>query len=134
VGAGSVWVAESLKGTVVRVNPDTGAIEQPIPLLRGNPTDVAFGQGYVWVTDFSDDSVIRIDPRSNLATTIPDVGNGPSGIWAGSEGIWVAASLDGSVAEIEGTRVARRVHLGNFTVEDVAVSDGAVWATVHAQS
>jgi streptogramin lyase len=134
VGAGSVWVAESLKGTVVRVNPDTGAIEQSIPLLKGNPTDIAFGQGYVWVTDFSDDSVTRIDPKDNLPTSITNVGNGPSGIWAGPEGVWVATSLDGSVTEIRGTRVARKVHLGNFTVADVAVSDGAVWATVHSQS
>jgi streptogramin lyase len=131
VGAGSVWVAESLKGAVVRVNPDTGAVEQSIPLLKGDPTEVAFGQDYVWVTDFSDDSVTRIDPKDGLATTIPNVGNGPSGIWAGPEAVWVANSLDGSVAEIRGTEVAQRVVIGNFAVEGVAVSDGAVWATVH---
>jgi streptogramin lyase len=133
VGAGSVWVAESLKGAVVRVNPDTGVVEKTIPLLEGDPTDVAFGQDYAWVTNFSDDSVTRIDPEDNLPTSIPNVGNGPSGIWAGPEGIWVATSLDGSVAEIRGTGVVQRVAIGNFAVEGVAVSAGSVWATVHTR-
>jgi class 3 adenylate cyclase len=133
VGAGSVWVAESLKGVVARVNETSGAI-QPIPLLAGNPTQVAFGQGFVWATDMSDDSVFRIDPNGNGGTTIPNVGNGPEGISAGADGVWVANSLDGTVAHIRGTSVVQIVRLGDFSLEGVAQSPGAIWVSIHSQS
>ena len=41
---------------------------------------------------------------------------------------------DGSVVQIKGTQVVQRVQLGNFSVEGVAESDGAVWVTVHSKS
>ena len=127
-------MAESLKGQVARIDPDTGAVVRTIPLLSGDPTQVAFGQGSVWVTDMSDDSVFRIDPNNDLGSTIPHVGNGPEGIVAGPEGVWVANSLDGTVVQIDATGVLRRVKLGSFSVEGVALSPGAVWVTVHSQS
>jgi class 3 adenylate cyclase len=134
VGAGSVWVAESLKGVVARIDPETGAVIRTIPLLAGEPTQVAFGQDYVWVTDMSDDSVFRIDPKNDLGSTIPNVGNGPVGIVAGPEGVWVANSLDGTVVQITATGVVRLVTIGDFSVEGVTLSPGVVWATVHSQS
>ncbi len=135
VGAGSVWVAENLKGAVVRVDPVTGQIQQTIHLLRGNPEQLAFGDGYLWASNPSDDSVMRVDPRTNSGFTITSVGNGPRGIAAGPAGVWVANSLDGTAAEIEGTRVVRRVELGSaFSVDAVAETPGAVWVTVHSPS
>jgi class 3 adenylate cyclase/streptogramin lyase len=134
VGAGAVWVAESLKGQVVKFDPDTGAIVRTIPLLNGDPTQVAFGLDSVWVTDMSDDSVFRIDPKTDLGSTIPHVGDGPEGIVAGPEGVWVANSIDGTVVQIDATGVLRRVKLGDFSVEGVTLSPGAVWVTVHSQS
>lgn len=42
-GAGYVWVADSLEGTLQRVNP---ASDQPIPVeVAGFPTDVSAGEG-----------------------------------------------------------------------------------------
>jgi hypothetical protein len=135
VGAGSVWVAESLKGRVARFDPQSGKVMQTIQLLRGNPTQVAFGDGYVWVTVMSDDSVFRIDPRTNSGFTITGVGDGPEGIVAGPEGVWVANSLDGTVARIQGAKVIRRVQLGTeFSAVGVSESPGAVWATVDTRS
>src|SRR5439155_25747226 len=51
VGGGAVWVAEGLKGKVARIDPSTMRVTSEVPLLKGNPNEVAFGEGYVWVSD-----------------------------------------------------------------------------------
>jgi class 3 adenylate cyclase/streptogramin lyase len=49
VGEGSVWVANSLGSSLVRLNPETGAVEREIP-LRSAPHGVIVASGRVWVT------------------------------------------------------------------------------------
>ena len=136
VGAGAVWVAEGLKGKVARIDPNTMKVTATVPLLRGNPVQLAFGEGYVWATDPDDDSVTRIDPTVNpQGTTIPNVGNGPAGVAAGDGAAWVANRGDGTVAEIDPkTSKVTRIELGsNLSPEGVAVTPGAIWITVHAK-
>ena len=106
-----------------------------VPLLKGNPDQVAFGAGFVWVTAPEDDSVTRIDPSSNGGTTIDAVGNGPAGIAAGDGAAWVANGLDGTVAKIDprAAKVVARFVLGQgLSPGGVALTDGAVWVTVHS--
>ena len=137
VGAGSVWVAESLTGLVVRIDPQQMKVVASVPLLTGsNPDEVTFGESYVWVTETQDDAVFRIDPGTNQGTTITGVGNGPTGVAAGNGFAWVANSLDGTVAKID-PKTAKVVgtpyRLGSgLSPDGVAVTDGAVWITVHA--
>jgi streptogramin lyase len=137
VGAGSIWVAESLKGTVARIDPNRLAVVATIPLLQeANPDQIAFGAGFVWVTEPDADAVFRIDPAANQGTTIAVVGNGPAGIAVGGGSVWVANGLDGTVAKID-PRSAKVVgtpyRLGpGLSPEGVALTDGAVWVTVHA--
>jgi class 3 adenylate cyclase/DNA-binding beta-propeller fold protein YncE len=135
VGAGSVWVAESLKGKVVRIDPDTLKVTATVPILSGSPDQVTWGEGFIWVTDTDHDTVVRISPDGNSPTTIPGVGNGPTGIAAGLGYAWVANSLDGTVAKIDPrtATVTDRYRLGaGLSPDGVAVSDGAVWVTVHS--
>jgi class 3 adenylate cyclase/streptogramin lyase len=143
-GGGYVWVAESLKGAVLRVSASNTSDRVAIPLIqtssggKPHPEHVAFGNGYVWVTDTSLDQVTRINPSalSGGTSTITDVGDGPVGVAAGPEGVWVANSLDGTVAQIDpkSRQVIRRVELGDFSVEGVTESSDAIWVTVHSRS
>jgi len=60
VGEGAVWVAES--NTLWRHDPTTGALAQTIDLGSDFVTNgIAVGGGYVWLTDFSDKEVVRVD-------------------------------------------------------------------------
>jgi class 3 adenylate cyclase/DNA-binding beta-propeller fold protein YncE len=143
-GGGYVWVAESLKGTVVRISATDPSDRVPVPLPPGpgqqppRPERVAYGAGFVWVTDTSLDQVTRINPGelSGGASPITGVGDGPVGIAAGPLGVWVANSLDGTVAQIDPQtrQVIRRVKLGDFSVEGVTESSDAIWVTVHSRS
>jgi YVTN family beta-propeller protein len=47
VGAGAVWVACSLDGTVARIDPRTNRVAATIS-VPGHPRDVAVGEGSVW--------------------------------------------------------------------------------------
>jgi class 3 adenylate cyclase len=135
VGAGSVWVGESLKGDVARIDPSTRKVVASIPLLRGQPSELAFGEGFVWVTAMSNDSITRIDPNSNQGTTIDHVGNGPTGVVAADGRVWVANSLDGTIAGIDpsAAKAVERIELGSgLSPDGVAVSDGALWVTIHS--
>jgi streptogramin lyase len=128
-------VAESLKGVVARIDPTQMKVVATVPLLEGgNPGQVAFGEGFVWVTETQKNAVFRIDPRVNQGTTITGVGTGPTGIAAGDGFAWVANSRDGTVAKIDTktARVVARYQLGSeLSPDGVAVTADAVWVTVH---
>jgi streptogramin lyase len=133
---GSVWVAESLKGQVARIDPLRMREVATVAMLQGaKPDQVAAGAGFVWVTDTQDNTVFRIDPAARQGTTVRGVGNGPVGIAVAFGSVWVANSRDGTVARIEPrTRaVAPKIPLGRGLSPDrMAVAGGSLWVTVHA--
>jgi YVTN family beta-propeller protein len=84
VGAGSVWVSDS-GGTVARLNPGTGRVQQI--KVGGSPTAIAVAHGAVWVASGLG-SVLRIDPPTRLVRSIR-VGNEPSGLAAAGGNVLV---------------------------------------------
>ena len=67
VGAGAVWVANSLDGTVSRIDPATGREVGDRSRSGTRRPGVAFGAGAVWVTNADDRSVSKIDPVTGTA-------------------------------------------------------------------
>ena len=64
VGGGFVWVANTLAGTVVRIDPRANGgqvVGKPIRVGNG-PSGIAYGLRAVWVANSVDRTVIRIDP------------------------------------------------------------------------
>ena len=62
-GAGSVWVANQLDGTVSRIDHNDG---QVVTIdVGGEPTGVAFGAGSLWVADGQGRTVAQIAPQTN---------------------------------------------------------------------
>ena len=88
------------------------------------------GAGAVWVANRGDDSVSRIDPRTNAVSKAISVGDGPLALAAGADVVWVSTS-DGSVMRIDpGTgRVTKRIALGHRS-EGIALTAGSVWVSV----
>ena len=64
VGAGGVWVVDSLDDAVVRIDPGTRSVTATIPVGR-SPAGVAFGAGSVWVANSGDGTVTRINPSTD---------------------------------------------------------------------
>ena len=79
-GARSVWVVKG-SSTVARIDPARRRGEADIG-VGNDPSGIAAREGGVWVADVRDDTVTRIDPKTNgVVTTIP-VRRGASGIAA----------------------------------------------------
>ena len=72
-GAGSVWVANRLDGTVSRI---TRARREVVTIpVGGEPTGLAFGAGSLWVADGQGRTVTQIDPQHNKVVQRYEVGN-----------------------------------------------------------
>jgi len=63
-GVGSIWVANSNRGLVERIDPKTNAVQQTI-VAPGGPSAIAVGGGFVWVAESLAGTVVQIDPRTN---------------------------------------------------------------------
>jgi streptogramin lyase len=108
LGFGSVWVANGTGGYVSRIDPRTKKVIAQIAVghdelagqYGGGPCchGIAVGYGAVWVAVHKDHKLVRIDPRTNRATsqlTIPLPANvGVLHVWdvmVGDGSVWVHA-------------------------------------------
>ena len=122
-----MWVASGQ--AIVRVDPASGAVTRIA--LRSAATQVAVGEGAVWVSNSPSDSVTKIDIETGTASRAIAVGDDPMGIATGAGGVWVANRLDGTVSRIDPSTSAlvETIEIGD-SVEDVTVDRATVWVTV----
>ncbi len=126
VGAGSVWVADALEGTVRRIDPVRRRIVATIRVGR-QPYAVVCAAGSLWATNSDDGTVSRIDPATNRVVATIRVGRNPYGITTGGRSLWVANLGDGTVSRIETSsgRVVATIALGGDPVAIATAADGA---------
>ncbi|HYB86913.1 MAG TPA: ABC transporter substrate-binding protein [Streptosporangiaceae bacterium] len=107
------------------IDPGTGALTGTVP-LTASAGQIAAGAGSVWVANFAEHTVTRIE--GGAVRQVIRVGSGPSGITAGNGAVWVADSLDGTVARIDpGTsQVVQTIPVGDGP-SGIAYGQGAVW-------
>jgi YVTN family beta-propeller protein len=125
-----IWVATAADRTVHRIDTGAGRVVKRIELPQA-PDQVVYGDGAVWVTSTTGDTVLRIDADTSKVGTPPiRVGNGPSGIAFGADRVWVANSEDGTVSTIDPqTNKVGTQRLG-FRPTAVAVEERAVWVAL----
>jgi peptide/nickel transport system substrate-binding protein len=125
VGESATWVANTLDGTVSRVQPGGGRVDIPV---KGTPSGVATGFGLVWVSDFSDRAVERISPGVNrVVGSETAVGNGPGSIATGYGAVWVANTLDGTVSRVSPSGRQTDVLPVAGRPDGIAIGGGSVW-------
>jgi YVTN family beta-propeller protein len=121
VGADAVGVFRTTDGKPVSQAP----IGKP-------PSAVATGAGAVWVASADDNSVSRVDPKTNTVKQTIPVGDGPSGIAVGGGFVWVANSLSTSVSQIDpranggSGAVVKVIQIGGRPA-GIAFGQGGVW-------
>ncbi len=93
LGAGSVWVANTLDGTVSRIDPRTSVVTSTIEVGE-SPSGIAAGDDAVWVSTEYGASIVRIDPETNVATRIP-IGGRPAGLAVAPAGVLVSVRPGG---------------------------------------
>jgi YVTN family beta-propeller protein len=102
-----------------------------LPGIEDNPGGVAAGAGAVWITLWSVNKLLRIDPTTNVVATAITVGENPAAVAVGKGAVWVANAGSGTVSRIDpaSNRVVKTVKVGNRPA-GIAVTSGAVWVTV----
>ena len=134
-GLESLWIVDSATNSVIEVDPVV--IQRQRALNVGqDPRAVAVSSDSVWVANYGDDTITRLQIESKGATpTITDilVGDGPVDVAFGEGAVWVVNQLDRTVSRIdpESDDVVATIGLGNEP-QRVAAGEGRVWVTVRA--
>ena len=116
-------------GRVRREGPDPhqhahgGSSGRKIPVGNG-PAAVIAGPDGVWVANSSDNTVQRVDPRTEKADPAIAVGDGPDALALDGSTLWVANGRSGTVSQID-TRT------GQPAASDIRVEAGAACAGGH---
>jgi YVTN family beta-propeller protein len=112
---------------VAVIDPSKTALDAQIP-LASSPSQMAVGDGAVWVTTADEQTVSRIDTATRTIRQTIRVGSGAGAIALSKHGVWVVNNLDGTVSWISPVtnQEVKRIPVGNRP-SAVCVAGSAVW-------
>jgi hypothetical protein len=122
---GVVWLA-CKEGRVVRV-PLDGSRATVIPTGLGTHT-FAVTDDALWVTNYEDGTISRIDPRSAAVTTVKDVGSGV-GIAAGGGYVWSGDWMGIAKIDPRTAKVVGHLAVPPGSYYELVWDDGVIWAS-----
>lgn len=104
LGAGVLWVADYGANLVAEIDPHSPS-GPPLAVIAvgSGPTALAVDatERAVWVANFLDSTVSRLDPaRGRVVATIP-VGSGPTALALGGGSVWVANEYSQTISRID---------------------------------
>ena len=97
-GAGSVWIANGLDGTVTRIDRDRAIATIDV---GGEPSGLAFGAGSLWVADGEGRRLVQIAPQTNKVVQRIEIGNAAHAVTFGYGAVWVASAVDATIVRID---------------------------------
>jgi YVTN family beta-propeller protein len=132
------WAWVAARGQLEWIDLGTGMLARTSTLpfahhgegrIEVSATDVAVGEGSVWVTgDVLNPTLWRIDPERRRRTTAIALPFGPDAVAVAEGTVWVANQLDDSVTRVDARsgRVGPTIDVGHEPVA-LAASKGLVW-------
>jgi DNA-binding SARP family transcriptional activator/DNA-binding beta-propeller fold protein YncE len=128
VGPRSVWVAETGRVALARVDIPTHR-RRSIP-IGGRAESVAIGFGSVWAVTPDQDTLWRIDPRTNAVTAAIVVGPAPTWLTVAGRYVWVASEAAGTLTQVDpGTGKVVRTRAIAKAITGLAPGGDRVWAS-----
>jgi class 3 adenylate cyclase/streptogramin lyase len=128
-GQHTLWVANFDDKTVQSVDVVTRDPGSAKGGVLANPTGIAVGGGFVWVTNGFAGQVVKIDPRqANSVVPIP-AGSGVQGLAYGFDHVWIASPNDGTLLQLDPvSQEVTPISLPDGAQPvDVATGAGSVW-------
>ena len=127
-GSGSGSRVSIAPDSVGAINPVGGAVTADVP-LGSSPSSVAAGERAVWVANYDQGTVSRIDPTKHAVVAGPiQAGSTPAAVAFGAGAVWVANTWSGTVSRINPTvnQVVQKIPVGNGP-SGIAIGYGSVW-------
>jgi streptogramin lyase len=128
----SVWLMGDAKGTLLRIDPQSGTVRQKIALASGsyNPR---YHNGRVWVTRAEGAQVSSVDADTGKIIAVTASGPHPRFLAIDAEAVWTLNQGDGSLSRIDpatqrlvtGVALKTPGHGG-----DISLGGGLVWTTM----
>ena len=106
-----VWVSNSPKHSVTRIDPKANKIVETITVGKNPCSGLAAGFGSLWVPNCGDPSISRVDLKTGKVTaTLPlTIGNSEGGIAIGAGSVWMMTDAKGTLgAHRSGHQQGRR--------------------------
>jgi streptogramin lyase len=140
-GGGSLWVADVSGGAVqgrglTQLDSEFPARRRSIGLAQ-HPNALAWSEyGDLWMTNFDDGSVSRMNPETRKVHAFEAVANNPGALAAQGDSVWAGDWNAPAVVRLPavGARPVRDVSFDvsveRAGVTSVAAGAGAIWATV----
>ena len=128
---GQLWVANFDDKTVQSVDVSTRTAAPAKGGVLANPTGIAVGGGFVWVTNGFAGQLVKIDPRQANVVVPIEVGSGVQGIAYGFDQVWIADPNEGLLLRVDpatGDQFPIELQDGAQPL-DVATGAGFVWVT-----
>jgi virginiamycin B lyase len=128
----SVWISNKPGNSVTRIDPGSNRVLETIPAGSAPCAGLAIGFGSLWVPNYGDKTLLRIDLQSHraaatLSTAIADT---EGTVAAGAGSFWLLTDNKGKLTRFDPTtnRVAAEIPVasGSFAA---AFGHGAVWVT-----
>jgi streptogramin lyase len=134
---GAVWVTNgdhAQYGRLFKVDPRRRRILATVK-IPGAPSGAVESQGLLWIAASDSGYLFRVDPHTAKLIGKPvRAGKALLTVAAGGHRIWIGDSYAGAVNSLDTHTRTIVTHTKLRYVSDVAVGDGAVWATVDKPS
>ena len=95
----ALWVTNTTRGTLLKLDPATHEPVAPPIKIGRQPIDVGAREDGVWVANYESGTVVRVDPAANQLTGPIATGDGPFGIAVTPAAVWVTNQVDRTVAQ-----------------------------------
>ena len=97
------------------------------------PCAAAAGGKWVWVSEYGQPYLLKIDPQTNKVVSRTGIGSGSCGLGFGAGSMWIEDTNTSTVSRVSvttGKRVAVKV---GFTPYDTTFAYGSAWTTAFTQ-
>ena len=129
-GDGHVWATDAVNGSLLEIDPSSGAIVDTVANAGVVPAGVAVGGGGVWVADLGAAAVRWYNASApGKSSEAIKVGEGPGPMAYGLGQAWVVNTIDGTLQRIGSHLKPSRPVLIGVAPTAVTVGAGSAWVT-----